>query len=66
MSASFLSESSFLMPKGANRAACVGSFSAPIKYIDAWVAASAEEIPFIMVLTGNNSTVSVISSALVL
>ena len=66
MSASFLSESSFLMPKGANRAAGAGSFSASIKYIDAWVAASAEEIPFIMVLTGNNSTVSVISSALVL
>ena len=66
MSASFISTSSFSVPKGANRASGAGFFSELIKSIDTWMAASAEQIPGIMVLSVNNSNESEIRSALLL
>ena len=54
------------MPKGTNGMTGAGFFSEMIKSISVWVAASEEEILGIVVFLGNNSTVSVISSSLVL
>ena len=62
MSVIFLSVSSFYVPKGANWAADAGFFSALSKSIVAMVAESAEESPGIVVLSGNNSTVSAVRS----
>ena len=56
----------FSVPKGANRVDGAGFFSALIGSVSAWLAALAEEINGIMVFSGNNPTVSAISSALVL
>ena len=66
MSASFKRESSFSVTKGANGVDSAGFFSALIKSAVAWVAAMAEEIPGILVFSGNNSTISAIRFALVL
>ena len=63
---SFLSALSFSIPNGANGVAGTGFFSALIKYVAAWLAALAEEIPGIVVLSGNNSTGSALCSVLVL
>ena len=54
------------MPKVSNREAGDRFFSALIKSVSIWVAALVDEIPIIMVLSVNNSTVSVIRSDLVL
>ena len=54
------------MPKGENRSAIAGFFSALISSVAAWVVALAEEIPNIVVFSGNNSTVSVMRSDIVL
>ena len=64
--ASFISALSFSVTKGANGAAVDRFFSAMIKYVTAWVDASAEEIHCIVVFSGKNSTVYVIHYALVL
>ena len=66
MSESFLSASSFAVPKCENRAAGAGFLSALIRYVAAWVAASAKGIPGIVVFTGNNLIVSAIHSVIVL
>ena len=66
MSAIFLSASNVSVPTCENRVAGAGFSSALIKYVVAWVATSAEEIPVIVVLSGNNSTVYALRSALVL
>ena len=66
ISAVFLSASIFSVPKGDNRASGSVCLSALIKSVDSWVAALAEEIPVIMVFSGNDSTVSTIHSTPVL
>ena len=54
------------MPKGTNGSARAVFFIALINNVDARVAELAKEIPGIMVLSGNNSTVSAILSTFVL
>ena len=66
ISESFRSALSFSVTKGANGTAGAGFFSALIKSVSACVDASAEEIPGIAVFSGNNSTASVMHSAVVL
>ena len=66
MSASFLSVSSFSVPKNANRATDAEFFIALIKLVATWVTALAKKIPGIKVFSGNNSTMSTMCSALVL
>ena len=56
----------FYVPKGENRSAIAGFFSALISSVAAWVVSLAEEIPNIVVFSGNNSTVSVMRSDIVL
>ena len=65
-SENFLIALSFSVTNVANGAAGAGFFSALINSVAKCVAASTEEIPDIVVLSVNNSTVSVISYALVL
>ena len=66
ISASFLSALIFYVPKDANGTAGTGFSSELINYVAAWVAALAEEIPGIVVFSGNNSTVSAMRSHVLL
>ena len=54
------------MPSIANREAGIELLKALTSSVSAWVAASADKFPGILVCLGGNSTVSVICSALVL
>ena len=63
---SFLIVFSFSLPKGANGAAGAIFFSTLIKYVATWVAASAKEIPVILVFSGKNYIVSIMCSSIVL
>ena len=53
------------MPNDANGAAGVGFFNVLIRPFDEWVDVMAEEIPVILVFSGNSSTVSSMCSAVV-
>ena len=66
ISSSFAGTLSFSVTKGANGADGAGFFSALIKSVASWVAASSQEITGIVVFSGKNSAVYVMRSALVL
>ena len=66
ISESFLSALSFSVLKHSNGVASAEFFSAMINSIDTWVTALAEEITDSVVLSGNNSTVSIMHSDIVL
>ena len=66
MSIIFLNASIFSVPKGENRVANAGFYSALMKSDSTWVADLADEIPGIRVFSGNNYTLYAIHSYLVL
>ena len=66
MSASFLSASIHSVPKVTNRAIGDGFFSELIKSVSSWASSLAEEIPGIIMFSGNSYTVSAMHSDLVL